>query len=138
MPDEAYNGINYDSKTHNHNKLQKEIDDLLDTIAEREHGLSLYLFTKDMRWAKKVMASQQYGGGCVNEVCVHMMVRGVPFNGTGHSGMGAYHGEWGFREFTHPSTVLIGSTRFNLPLREHPYTRGRGAWKLPLLRLFMR
>ena len=29
MPDEAYNGINYDSKTHNHNKLQKEIDDLL-------------------------------------------------------------------------------------------------------------
>ena len=47
----------------------------------------------------------------------------VPFNGTGHSGMGAYHGEWGFREFTHPSTVLTGSTRFNLPLREHPYEK---------------
>lgn len=55
------------------------------------------------------------------EVCVHMMVKGVPFNGIGHSGMGAYHGEWGFREFTHPTTVLIGKTRFNLPLREHPY-----------------
>ena len=72
------------------------------------------------------MSSAQYGGGCINEVCLHMMVKGVPFNGTGHSGMGAYHGEWGFREFSHPSTVLTGSTRFNLPLREHPYT-GKGS-----------
>ena len=69
------------------------------------------------------MQTQQYGGGCVNEVCVHLMVKGVPFNGTGHSGMGAYHGIWGFREFTHPSTVLYGSTHFNLSLREHPYTK---------------
>lgn len=99
-----------------------EIDTLLKTIATREHGLALYLFTKDKKWAKKVMRTQQYGGGCVNEVCVHIMVKGVPFNGTGHSGMGAYHGVWGFREFTHPSTVLYGHSHLNLSLREHPYT----------------
>lgn len=99
-----------------------EIADLLKIIESREHGLALYLFTKDMRWAKKVMQSSQYGGGCINEVCVHLMVKGVPFNGVGHSGMGAYHGEWGFREFTHPSTVLFGKTKGNLPLREHPYS----------------
>ena len=100
-----------------------EADELMDLIAKREHGLALYLFTRNQKWARKVMSSQQYGGGCINEVCLHMMVRGVPFNGTGHSGMGAYHGAWGFREFTHPSTVLTGSTRFNLPLREHPYEK---------------
>ena len=100
----------------------EEIDKLLDVVARREHGLALYLFTKNKKWAKKVMSSQQYGGGCINEVCLHLMVKGVPFNGTGHSGMGAYHGIWGFREFTHPSTVLIGSNHMNLPLREHPYT----------------
>ena len=100
----------------------KDIDELLDTIARREHGLALYVFTKKMRWAKKVMSSQQYGGGCINEVCLHLMVKGVPFNGTGHSGMGAYHGIWGFREFTHPSTVLFGKTHHNLSLREHPYS----------------
>ena len=99
-----------------------EIDQLLDVIESREHGLAFYLFTKDMRWAKKTMQSCQYGGGCVNEVCVHLMVKGVPFNGVGHSGMGAYHGAWGFREFTHPSTVLFGKRKGNLPLREHPYT----------------
>ncbi len=97
-------------------------EEFLRTVASREHGLALYVFTKDKAWARRVMQSQQYGGGCVNEVCLHLMVKGVPFGGTGHSGMGAYHGVWGFREFTHPSTVLWGSTRFNLPLREHPYT----------------
>ena len=115
-----------------------DVDSLMDTIADREHPLAMYLFTKDMRWAKRVMRTQQYGGGCINEVCIHMMVKGVPFNGTGHSGMGAYHGEWGFREFTHPQTVLRGSTRLNLPLREHPYTGKAGDTKMKLLRLFER
>ena len=99
-----------------------KVDELLDVIQRKEHGLAFYIFTKNKKWAKKVMSTQQYGGGCINEVCLHLMVKGVPFNGTGHSGMGAYHGEWGFREFTHPSTVLFGKTHFNLSLREHPYT----------------
>ena len=114
------------------------IEDLLDTIADREHPLALYVFTKDKAWARRVMQTQQYGGGCINEVCVHLMVKGVPFNGTGHSGMGAYHGEWGFREFTHPSTVLEGATRFNLPLRDHPYTGKAEATKMKMLRMFER
>ncbi len=111
-----------------------EIDELLDVIAKREHGLALYLFTKDVKWAEGVMSSRQYGGGCVNEVCMQLMVKGVPFNGTGHSGMGAYHGEWGFREFSHPQTVLYGKTRFNLPLRKHPYDR----WKQKILEFLER
>jgi len=115
-----------------------DADRLMSIIAEREHPLALYLFTRNRRWARRVMSSQQYGGGCINEVCVHLMVKGVPFNGTGHSGMGAYHGEWGFREFTHPSTVLMGSTRFNLPLREHPYTGKAGKLKLKILKLLSR
>ena len=115
-----------------------EVDDLMDVIADREHPLAMYLFTSNMRWANRVMQTQQFGGGCINEVCIHMMVKGVPFNGTGHSGMGAYHGEWGFREFTHPQTVLRGSTHFNLPLREHPYSGEAGRKKMSLLRLFER
>ena len=115
-----------------------EVDALMDVIASREHPLAMYLFTADRRWAWKTMRTQQYGGGCINEVCIHLMVKGVPFGGTGHSGMGAYHGEWGFREFTHPCTVLKGSTHFNLPLREHPYSGKAGEAKLKLLRRFER
>ena len=115
-----------------------EVDALMETIADREHPLAMYLFTNNMRWANRVMRTQQFGGGCINEVCIHMMVKGVPFNGTGHSGMGAYHGEWGFREFTHPQTVLKGRTRLNLPLREHPYSGKTGDKKLKILRIFER
>jgi len=115
-----------------------EEEKLLDLIASREHGLAFYLFTTDKARAKEIMTTQQYGGGCVNEVCLHLMVKGVPFNGTGHSGMGAYHGEWGFKEFTHPQTVLFGSTKFNLPLREHPYSGLEGDWKLKALKIFQR
>ncbi|MBQ0016295.1 MAG: aldehyde dehydrogenase family protein [Bacteroidales bacterium] len=115
-----------------------EIDRVVDTIASREHPLALYLFTRSKRWAHRMMSTLQFGGGCINEVCVHLMVKGVPFNGTGHSGMGAYHGEWGFREFTHPQTVLQGRQRFNLSLREHPYTGKAGRWKLKILHLIGR
>ena len=111
-----------------------EVDKLMELIGSREHPLAMYLFTKNMDWANLVMQTQQYGGGCINEVCLHMMVKGVPFNGTGHSGMGAYHGEWGFREFTHPQTVLKGRTRFNLSLREHPYSGRAEKVKMWILR----
>ena len=113
-----------------------QIDEVMDMIADREHPLAMYVFTSDMKWARKTMSSQQFGGGCINEVCLHMMVKGVPFNGTGHSGMGAYHGEWGFREFTHPTTVLEGRTHFNLSLREHPYSGDKAKWKRRLLKFF--
>ena len=113
-----------------------EVDSVMETIAAREHPLAMYVFTGDLKWARRAMSTQQYGGGCINEVCIHMMVRGVPFNGTGHSGMGAYHGEWGFREFTHPQTVLTGKTYWNLPLREHPYSGETGKKKKALLKRF--
>ena len=114
------------------------VESVLDVIESREHPLAMYVFTRDKRWANRVMRTQQFGGGCINEVCVHMMVKGVPFNGTGHSGMGAYHGEWGFREFTHPQTVLTGKTHGNLSLREHPYTGAAGKRKRMLLKWFER
>ncbi len=112
-----------------------EIDKLLKTINSREKGLAFYLFTKDIPWAEKTMRRLQFGGGCINEVCLHMMVKGVPFNGVGHSGMGAYHGEWGFREFTYPKSVLMGQNIFNLSLREHPHNR---KWKEIAIHLFER
>ena len=113
-----------------------EADRILEVISEREHPLSMYIFTSDIKWANMAMSTTQIGGGCINEVCIHMMVKGVPFNGTGHSGMGAYHGEWGFREFTHPQTVLTGRTYLNMPLREHPYSGKAGEIKMKLLKLF--
>ena len=115
-----------------------DIEGVLDTIAAREHGLAFYVFTGDIAWAEHVMSTMQFGGGCINEVCMQMTVKGVPFNGVGHSGMGAYHGVWGFREFTHPQTVLTGRTKLNLPLREHPYGGISGRIKDTIIRIVER
>lgn len=115
-----------------------EVDKLIDTIESREHGLACYIFTKDTKWAARTAKRMQFGGGCINDVIMHIMVEGVPFNGTGHSGMGAYHGIWGFREFTHPQTVLKGSDKFNLSLREHPYTGKAGEKKMKIFKMFVK
>ena len=109
-----------------------EEEGLLKVINERERPLAFYVFTKDRKWAKRVMEVMNFGGGCINEVCLHFMVKGAPFNGVGHSGMGAYHGVWGFNEFTYPKTVLFGKTKGNLKLREHPYNKK----KLNLIKKF--
>ncbi len=65
-------------------------------------------------------------------------MKGDPFNGTGHSGLRAYHGVWEFREFTHPQTVLRGRSFWNLSLREHPYGGRMEKLKLAFLRKFER
>ena len=50
-----------------------ETDALLDVIAKREHPLAMYVFTRDKAWARSVMTTQQYGGGCINEVCIRRL-----------------------------------------------------------------
>lgn len=139
--------VNSDEKIVNHELFNpllpiipyddEKVDDLIEEISSREHGLSLYIFTKNKTWANAMFKTMQYGGGCLNEVCVHLMVKGVPFNGVGHSGMGAYHGRWGFNEFTHASTVLYGKTKCNLSMREHPYSKSSKI-RMKLLKLFER
>ena len=63
MPDEAYNGINYDSKTHNHNKLQKEIDDLLDTAVAHKQGVPYDQMNEILdKYLGKVPATFTYKG----------------------------------------------------------------------------
>lgn len=63
MPDEAYNGINYDSKTHNHNKLQKEIDDLLDTAVAHRQGVPYEQMNEILdKYLGKVPATFTYKG----------------------------------------------------------------------------
>ncbi|MBO4808047.1 MAG: aldehyde dehydrogenase family protein [Lachnospiraceae bacterium] len=113
-----------------------KVDEIIDVMASKEHGLALYIFTRNKKWANKIFRTQQYGGGCYNEVILFLMVKGAPFNGTGRSGMGTYHGKFGFEEFSHPSTVLYGLRHFNLNMREHPY-EGK-TYKYKLLKFFER
>lgn len=98
------------------------------------HPLALYIFTENRYVARKVMTECQFGGGCVNDTVIHLASNRLPFGGVGESGMGSYHGEAGFRAFSHDKSIVHKSTRLDLPMRYQPYTVFYGR----LIHLFMR
>lgn len=108
--------------------------DAIDQLNDMPHPLALYIFTEDKIIARQVMSRLQFGGGCVNDTIIHLASNNLPFGGVGASGMGSYHGEAGFRTFSHEKSIVNKSTRFDLPLRYQPY----GKWKERLIRLAMR
>jgi coniferyl-aldehyde dehydrogenase len=93
-------------------KSYAKLDDALDFINDRPRPLALYYFGTDPSACEKVLKTTTSGGVSVNETLMHILVDGLPFGGTGASGLGAYHGETGFATFSHRKAVFVQS-RFN-------------------------
>lgn len=98
------------------------IDEAIRFVNERDKPLALYLFSSDSRSVKRVTAETSAGGMCVNETLFHLAVPDLPFGGVGPSGMGRYHGRWGFEAFSHVKAVLSHSTISDPSLRYPPYS----------------
>ncbi len=73
---------------------------------KRDKPLALYLFSESSAEQKMVMTATSSGGACINDIAMHVGNTHLPFGGVGESGMGAYHGESGFRTFSHKRSVL--------------------------------
>ena len=99
------------------------LDEVIDIVESKPHPLALYIFSSDKKNIKKVTELCRYGGGCVNDVVVHLATPEMPFGGCGASGMGAYHGKFGFDTFTHKKSILDKKTWFDLPIRYQPYSK---------------
>ena len=96
-------------------------DALFRELSEKDKPLALYLFSKDEGFIRRAIHFIDSGGVCVNDTLVHLASNKAPFGGIGPSGMGAYHGKWSYEAFSRPRTVLKKSTRFDIPLRYHPF-----------------
>lgn len=83
--------------------------------------LALYLFSEDKAAVRSVLHNISFGGGCINDTIIHLTNHNMPFGGVGNSGMGSYHGESGFRTFTHEKSILEKSNDIDLPFRYPPY-----------------
>ncbi len=99
-----------------------DFDEVIDGLKEKEKPLALYLFTRDKRHIKRVTRELSYGGGCINDVIVHLATSNMGFGGVGESGMGTYHGKAGFDTFTHYKSVMDKKTFIDLPMRYQPYS----------------
>ena len=97
---------------------ESEIEDI---IRSYEKPLSLYVFSNRSNWAKKIMATYSFGGGCINDTIIHFSNNRMPFGGVGHSGMGAYHGKLSFDAFSHQKSIVKKANWLDLPMRYAPY-----------------
>ena len=110
-------------------------DAVIEELKEKDKPLALYLFSSDARHIDRVTRELSYGGGCINDVIIHLATSEMPFGGVGESGMGGYHGKAGFDAFSHTKSIVDKKTWLDLPMRYQPYTNklyGR------LLRLFLK
>lgn len=94
-----------------------ELEEALARIRSLPKPLALYYFGRDRTLQDRVMNGVPFGGGCVNDTLLHMGTPYLPFGGVGASGMGAYHGEFSFRAFSHMKSILKQTTKFDFPFR---------------------
>jgi coniferyl-aldehyde dehydrogenase len=92
-------------------------------VNRRPCPLALYVYGRDRRACEGVVARVRSGGALINDCVLHVAAHALPFGGAGESGMGAYHGEEGFRTFTRPRSVLVQSRRAPVRLARPPYGR---------------
>jgi acyl-CoA reductase-like NAD-dependent aldehyde dehydrogenase len=99
------------------------IDQAIAHVNARPHPLGLYVFTGDDAVADRILRATSSGDAAINDCAVQPIVRELPFGGVGNSGMGKYHGEWGFRAYSNARGVLSRGTAFDSSLRYPPYGR---------------
>ncbi|HUJ60063.1 MAG TPA: aldehyde dehydrogenase family protein [Kofleriaceae bacterium] len=75
-------------------------------IAARDKPLALYMFGTDQRAIDSMIASTTAGGTTINNTVIHFANPNLPFGGVGASGLGSYHGVYGFKTFSHERGVL--------------------------------
>jgi aldehyde dehydrogenase (NAD+) len=96
-------------------------EEAVEWISQHPYPLSLYLYTKNKEAENFYFERVRFGGGCVNNGIIHLGNPALPFGGTGYSGMGVYHGEHGFKTFTHMKAIMRTPTWFDVPLWYPPY-----------------
>lgn len=87
--------------------------------------LALYTFSDDSDENDRVLQNTTSGGVCVNGTLMHISNPNLPFGGIGESGMGAYHGKFGFDTFSHKRAVHTRSTKVDPPMIYPPYTTSK-------------
>jgi aldehyde dehydrogenase (NAD+) len=102
-----------------------ELDDVIVKIKAGEKPLSCYIFTSNSETKNKLLHEISFGSGAINEAIMQIANSNLPFGGVGYSGMGAYHGQNGFKCFSHYKSILEKNTWIEPPLKYFPHTNGK-------------
>ena len=104
------------------------IDEAIERVKKFEKPLSFYVFTKNSTTRKRILNEISFGGGAVNDAVMHFTEQTLPFGGVGESGIGTYHGKYGFEAFSHYKSVLQKPFWVELDLKYAPYSSKKLKW----------
>lgn len=110
------------------------LEQAISFVQNKPAPLALYLFSQDKATKRLITQTVKYGGGCINDTLLHGASPYLPFGGTGHSGMGNYHGKAGFKTFSHQKSLLTKPCKLDIPLRYPPYKESA----LKIIKLILR
>lgn len=112
-----------------------DFDKVVSELKTKDKPLALYLFSNDKNHKARVINELSYGGGCINDVVIHLATSEMGFGGVGESGMGSYHGKDGFDAFSHYKSIVDKKTWIDLPMRYQPF---KNKFYEKLLKLFLK
>lgn len=99
------------------------VEAVIDWVNRHPQPLGLYIFSEDLKVAERILEETASGDAAVNDCTIHPMVPELPFGGVGASGMGKYHGRWGFEAFSNARGVLYHNTMIDPGVRYPPFTK---------------
>lgn len=99
------------------------VDAVVQWVNSRPSPLGVYIFAEDRDVVDRILSSTRSGDAEVNDCAIHPLFPELPFGGVGNSGMGKYHGRWGFEAFTNARGVLHHSSAVDPGVRYPPYAR---------------
>ena len=107
--------------------------DIESVISQYEKPLAFYVFSNSKAFYKGLIDRFSFGGGVINDTLMHFGNDKLPFGGVGFSGMGNYHGKFGFDTFSHHKAIVNRKNWIDPPVRYAPY-QGKLKW----LKLFFK
>ncbi len=100
----------------------ESLEEAIEFVNADDKPLALYTFSEHDAENDKVIAGATSGGACINGTLMHVSNPHLPFGGVGASGMGNYHGKFGFDTFSHRRAIHTRSTHLDPAMLYPPYT----------------
>ncbi len=95
----------------------QDLEEVITYVNDHPKPLALYYFSEDKKKQEYILQRTSSGGACINDTLMHLLSHHLPFGGVGNSGMGRYHGKYGFDTFSNYRSVLFKSSKIDIQFR---------------------
>ena len=102
-----------------------DIFKIIEKLKFMDKPLSMYIFSEDQEHIDRLTYDLSSGGVCINDTIMHLTNPNLEFGGVGESGMGGYHGKFGFMNFSNRKSIMIRSNNIDIKIKYPPYSKGQ-------------